>query len=68
MNVNEIKQAVNDGKTVHWANTCYEVRVNLRDQWLILCTDNGVDLTLLKKDGVTLNGMSENQFFIYDPN
>ena len=70
MTLQQIKDAVEAGKTVHWANTAYTIlKDNLRDgthQWLIAYnhgqrTAHYIGLTW--QDGVTMNGRPE-QFFI----
>ena len=63
MNLNEIKAAVEAGKTVHWATTGYVVVKDNIGQWLIhyLSSDYYIGLTWV--DGVTVNGKPE-QFFI----
>lgn len=62
MTLNEIKQAVEAGKTVHWSNTGYEVIKDKLGQWLIICV-NGNAIGLTWDDGLTLNGKEED-FFI----
>jgi hypothetical protein len=70
MTLQEIKNAVESGKTVHWATKAYTVlKDQLRDgthQWLIAylhgtANANYVGLTCM--DGTTVNGRPE-QFFI----
>jgi hypothetical protein len=70
MTLQEIKDAVEAGKTVHWASTAYTViKDNLRDgthQWLIAYNDGQRDayyVGLTWRDNVTVNGSPE-QFFI----
>lgn len=63
MNLEEIKQAVDSGKTVHWASDLYVVVHDSAGQWLIECTANGSCIGLTWADGVTLNG-NESQFYI----
>ena len=41
MTINEIKQAIKDGKNVYWSNTAYEVIKDNIGQYLIHCTING---------------------------
>lgn len=62
MTLNEIKQAVEAGKTVHWATRSYRVVKDSIGQWLIEC-DNGHCIGLTWQDGVTVNGRPE-QFFV----
>jgi hypothetical protein len=61
MTLDEIKQAVLDGKTVHWANARYVVIHDSIGQWLIKCGEHCIGLTWL--DGVTMNGKEE-EFYI----
>ena len=63
MNLQEIKVAVESGKTVHCYNTSYEVIKDNKGQWLIVCTFNQWCSGLTETDGVTLNGKPE-EFFI----
>lgn len=67
MTLEEIKQAVDAGKTVHWATPAYTVVHDVlkdgEDQWLIHCTFNDSFIGLTWRDGVTLNGKPE-QFYI----
>ena len=67
MTLQEIKDAVESGKTVFWASRSYKVvRDELHDgtvQWLIVCTVNNSAIGLTWQDGVTMNGEPE-QFFV----
>ena len=63
MTLIEIKQAVEAGRTVHWASTGYVVIKDSIGQWLIRCTYNGSCIGLTWRDGVTMNGRPE-EFFI----
>lgn len=63
MTLQEIKTAVMNGKTVHWANTSYVVICDKHNQWLIHCPSNGYTIGLTWEDGVTMNG-KESDFFI----
>lgn len=64
MNLQEIKEAVNNGRKVYWANTAYEVVHDKYDQWFIVCTLNNSSIYLTYQDGSeTLNGKEE-EFFI----
>ncbi len=63
MNLQEIKEAVNNGKKVYWANTAYEVVHDKYDQWFIVCTLNDNAIGLTWRDGVTLSE-DESEFFI----
>ena len=68
MNVNEIKQAVREGKKVFWNNEAYEVVLshfrNGEEQWLIKCSLNGSCIGLTWTDGITLNGKEEDFYTI----
>ncbi len=66
MNLPEIKKAIADGKTVHWATTGYQVICDKIGQYLILCTSNGSCIGLTWADGITMNG-KEDEFFIAEP-
>jgi hypothetical protein len=63
MNLQEIKNAVESGKTVHWASDNYKVIKDSIGQWLIWsqCNNNYCGLTW--RDNVTVNGEPE-QFYI----
>lgn len=63
MTLEEIKQAVNDGKTVCWVHTGYVVVQDGIGQWFIECRSNNDYIGLTWQDGVTLNG-EEEDFFI----
>lgn len=63
MNLQEIKQAIAEGKTVHWENQLYEVVLDKIGQYLIFCKLNGHCIGLTWADGVTMNGKEE-QFYI----
>ena len=62
MNLDEIKSAVEAGRTVHWASRMYVVVKDHIGQWLIRCTSNGNCIGLTWCDGVTLNGRPD-EFF-----
>jgi hypothetical protein len=64
MTLIEIKQAISDGKTVHWANKGYTVIKDVNGQYLINY-DNKDFIGLTWLDGVTLNGR-ESEFFTLD--
>jgi hypothetical protein len=61
MTLEQIKQAVEFGETVHWATDSYKVVHDKLGQWLVVC-DNGSCVGLTDRDGV-LQGRPE-QFYI----
>ncbi len=63
MTLDQIKAAVDNGKTVHWANSLYRVVKDKNGDYLILCTHNQNCIGLTHKDGVTMNG-NETEFFV----
>ena len=63
MNLNEIKQAISEGKTVHWSNSAYQVVKDDKGQYFITCNQNGYSIGLTWADGLTLNG-KEKDFYI----
>ena len=64
MKLEEIKTAVLAGKTVHWANSLYEVMYSSKiDEFQVVCTDNDYTNGLTHRDGVTMNG-EEEEFYI----
>jgi len=62
MNLEQIKDAIARGRTVHWANRGYEVIRDSVPQYLIHCTMNDSYIGLTHMDGETMNG-EEKQFF-----
>jgi len=62
MNLQEIKQAIRDGKTVYCSNTAYTVVKDNLNQYLIKCSINDFCIGLTWRDGITLNDI-ENNFF-----
>jgi hypothetical protein len=71
MTLDQIKAAVDAGKTVHWATLAYTVIHDTSrgcDQWLIAYNHgqhNANYIGLTWADGVTMNGAPE-QFFIWE--
>lgn len=63
MNLQEIKAAVESGKTVHWSNSLYVVVKDRIGQWFVKCTSNNHHIGLTHTDGVTMNGKPE-EFYI----
>jgi len=62
MTLDEIKAAVQAGKTVHWASRAYTVKQWSGGRFAIVCT-NGSSFMLTHTDGVTMNG-KPSDFFI----
>lgn len=62
MELEEIKAAVDAGKTVHWKSTLYVVDKNAGG-YDILCRGNDHRIGLTWQDGKTMNGDPED-FFI----
>jgi len=60
MNLEQIKQAIADGKRVFWASALYEVIKDSKGEYLIKCGGSCIGLTWA--DGKTLNG-KESDFF-----
>ncbi len=63
MNLEQIKAAVENGKTVHWSNNNYRVIKDCVGQWLIVCDSNKNCIGLTHQDEVTMNG-EEKDFFV----
>jgi len=63
MTLQEIKDAVENGKIVCLESEIYEVRKDNLKQWHIVCTSNDSCIGLTHKDGITLNGLNK-QFFV----
>lgn len=63
MNLQEIKQAIEEGKKVYWSNLSYEVIKDNIGQYLIKSGSHCIGLTWA--DEVTLNG-EEKDFFTKD--
>jgi len=63
MTTEQIKQAVDQGKRVHWENPGYLVIKDSIGQYLIKCLHSNHCIGLTHQDGETLNGR-EDQFFI----
>ena len=62
MNLQEIKQAIEEGKKVYWSNTSYEV-IKGKFDYLITYVPTGNAIGLTWQDGTTLNG-NERDFFM----
>jgi hypothetical protein len=65
MTLEEIKSAVEAGKTVCWGNPGYTVLKDSIGQWLVRYVYNGYCFGLTHRDGVTMNGKPED-FFLRD--
>ena len=63
MNLQEIKTAVENGKSVHWKTENYKVIKDSIGQWLIWSQFNDNYIGLTWRDGKTMNG-EEEHFFI----
>ena len=63
MNLQQIKQAILGGKTVHWSTNNYIVMQDSKQQYNIACVSNGSMIGLTWLDGTTLNG-KESEFYI----
>lgn len=66
MTLEEIKAAVEAGKTVYWANEGYRVIKDKLGYWLIV-HESGYTVGLTRRDGVTLNGDLEH-FYVKGDN
>jgi hypothetical protein len=62
MTLQEIKTAVEAGKTVYVGNRNYKVVHDNIGQWLIVCTVNNYTIGLTWADGKTLNSAPDNFF------
>ena len=65
MTLQEIKQAVDAGKRVHWSNAGYAVTRDRLGQYLITFKKNGSTIGLTNRGGIQLNGQPD-EFFIAD--
>jgi len=63
MKLQEIKDAVKAGKTVHLVNEGSVVICDCNEHWLILCTLNQRAIGLTWRDGITMNAKEED-FYI----
>jgi hypothetical protein len=62
MTLQEIKDAVNQGKNVYVGNKSYMVVKDVKDQWFIKCLFNNYFIGLTWRDGETVNGKPEDFF------
>lgn len=67
MTLQEIKDAVNQGKLVHWSNSGYVVTGSESGRYFITFERNQNSISLTHQDGVTLNGLEE-EFYVADEN
>jgi len=63
MTLDQIKQAIAEGKSVKWANDAYDVIRSTTGEYLIVCSLNQNAIGLTWTDGVTINGKPED-FYI----
>lgn len=62
MNLQQIKQAIEEGKKVYWSNTMYEVIKCPKNDYLIRCSSNNYCIGLTWADDITMNGKEEDFF------
>lgn len=62
MEIQEIKDAVDEGLKVHWANPAYVVIKDSLGQYLIKCLINDHCIGLTNRTGDQLNGQPEDFF------
>jgi hypothetical protein len=63
MTLQEIKQAIADGKSVFWKDNNYKVVLDSKGEYLLKSQSNGHCIGLTWADDVTLNGKEED-FYI----
>ena len=59
MDAQQIRDAIDAGKTVYWHHDGYQVIKDSIGQYLIKCHMNDHYIGLTHKDGITLNGSPE---------
>lgn len=59
MNLQQIKDAIDAGKTVHWKSAAYTVLKDRLGQYHIVCSLNHSCIGLTWANGTTLNGKPE---------
>ena len=64
MNLQKIKQAVEAGKSVHWANDGYSVIKDNLGQFLVIFEPNQSCIGLTWRDGSKLNGKEEDFYIL----
>lgn len=62
MNIADIKAAVDEGKTVHWANAGYRVHKDGLGQYLVTFERNDSTIGLTDRTGTKLNGQPHDFF------
>ena len=62
MTLDQIKRAVNAGKTVHWANSRYTVVCDNLGQWLLTC-EGGSTVGLTHGEGTILTSAAD-EFYV----
>jgi hypothetical protein len=65
MTLDQIKEAIAQGKRVCWASEAYDVIRTKSGEYLIVCSLNNNAIGLTWTDDVTVNGKPED-FFIYN--
>jgi hypothetical protein len=63
MTLQEIKQAIANGKKVYWTNLGYEVIEDSLGEYLVICLHNNNCVGLTGRDDTKMNGKEED-FFI----
>ncbi len=63
MTLQEIKDAIDAGKVVHWVSSLYEITKDCYSKYHICCPVSGACIGLTWKDGTTLNG-DESDFYL----
>ncbi len=63
MTLEEIKTAVDNGKTVRWKNSGYEV-IKFKGHYYVRCLANGYTIGLTWSDDVNLNGKEEDYLLV----
>jgi hypothetical protein len=64
MTLDQIKTAVDNGQTVHWASENYVIIKDKFDQYLVHSQCNDVYWGLTHRDNVTVNCNDPSEFFI----
>jgi hypothetical protein len=62
--LDEIKNAVNEGKKVYWSSDIYEVKYDeYTEKYYVICITNDSMHGLTWNDGITLNGKMEDFYY-----